>query len=87
MKGGASAAGRTARHILAWIRREGKPTFTRRDCHAAHKHRLPKANDLQEPLDVLTERHYARQVPKPVNRKGGRPSTVYEVNPAAFHEA
>ncbi|HOH28216.1 MAG TPA: DUF3987 domain-containing protein [Candidatus Hydrogenedentes bacterium] len=81
---GADAALEDARAVLAWIRRDGLQTFTRREAHAAHKHRFQRVNELQTALDVLVERHYVRQEPRPTGPRGGRPSAVYEVNPAVL---
>ena len=79
---GADAALEDARAVLAWIRRDGLQTFTRREAHAAHKHRFRRVDELKAALDVLAERHYVRQEPQPIRPKGGRPSAVFEVNPA-----
>lgn len=73
-----------ARLLLGWIRREGKPAFTRRDAHVALKHRFKRAKELDGPLEVLEECDYIRRIPRPTSPKGGRPSEVYEVNPSTF---
>lgn len=73
-----------ARTLVDWVQRKGEPTFTLRDAHAAHKHRFPRVRDLDEPLAVLEERHFIRRMPQPVNRGAGRPSHVFEVNPAVL---
>ena len=81
---GADPALDDARVLLGWIRREGLDTFTRRDAHHKHTSRFRRAQDLNAPLEVLAERHYIRQRPQPARR--GRPSAVYDVNPAALRE-
>jgi hypothetical protein len=73
-----------ARAVLAWIRREGKGEFTRRDCHYMFKNRFPRIDDLQPALDVLCERGFIRPKPAPVAVGRGRPSMIYEVNPEIF---
>jgi len=78
---GADAALDDARLILAWIARERLQEFSRRDCHAAHKHRFARAEELQAPLDVLVERGYIRPRGRAVVKAVGRPSQAYEINP------
>jgi len=78
---GADAAFDDGRVILSWVAREGLQEFTRRDCHAAHKHRFARAEGLQAPLDVLIERGYIRPRSRAVVKAVGRPSQVFEVNP------
>ncbi len=78
---GADESMERARAILAWIQREGRASFTRREAHAAHRSQFQRAEDLKGPLAVLCERAYIRRVGPPVPRSG-RPSEVFEVNPA-----
>lgn len=68
-----------ARVVLRWIEREGKPEFTFRDCHYAHKTRYKQAAELEPIIDVLIERHFIR--PR-VAKVAHRPSRNMEVNPA-----
>lgn len=70
-----------ARTILSWVLREAKATFTRRDCHAANKHRFPRADALDAGLDVLCERGHIRLKLQALRATAGRPSRTYEVNP------
>ena len=79
---GADPALDDARTVLSWIRREGLEVFTRREVHRVHKHRFRRVDEIEPVLDVLIERGYLRVKPQPVNPRGGRPSAVYEVNPA-----
>lgn len=77
---GADAALDDARAVLAWIKREGLTEFTRRDalrCNA----RFRRAEELDGPLDVLTERGFVRPRPQAIKPGAGRPSRVFEVNP------
>ena len=78
---GADPALDGARVVLRWIEREGKPEFTFRDCHYAHKTRFKRAAELEPIIDVLIERHYIR--PR-VAKVAHRPSRILEVNPAIF---
>jgi hypothetical protein len=73
-----------ARTILEWVRREGKSEFTHRDCQAAHKHRFSRADDLDAPLDILSERCFIRPRPRSIGTAGGRPSRLFDVNPATL---
>lgn len=81
---GADPALDGARVVLRWIEREGKPEFTFRDCHYAHKTRFKRAAELEPIIDVLIERHYIRQR---VAKVAHRPSRILEVNPAIFGSA
>jgi hypothetical protein len=76
---GADPALDGARHILRWIRREGRPEFTFRDCHYAHKTRYKRSAELEPAIEVLIERYFIK--PKAVKQVQGRPSRIYEVNP------
>jgi hypothetical protein len=76
---GADPALDGARVVLRWIQREGKPEFTFRDCHYAHKTRFKRAAELEPIIDVLVERHYIRPRAAKVAH---RPSRIFEVNPA-----
>lgn len=78
---GADPALDGARVVLRWIEREGKPEFTFRDCHYAHKTRFKRAAELEPIIDVLIERHYIR--PR-IAKVAHRPSRILEVNPAIF---
>ena len=75
---GADPALDGARVVLRWIEREGKPEFTFRDCHYAHKTRYKRVADLEPAIDVLVERHFIRQR---LEKVAHRPSRVLEVNP------
>lgn len=76
---GADPALDGARMVLRWIEREGKPEFTFRDCHYAHKTRYKRTADLEPAIDVLIERHFIR--PR-MAKVAHRPSRKLEVNPA-----
>ena len=77
---GADPALDGARHVLRWIEREGEPKFTFRDCHYAHKTRYKRTAELEPVIEVLIERHYIR--PRVMKLVQGRPSRLYEINPA-----
>lgn len=81
---GADPALDGARVILRWIEREGKPEFTFRDCHYAHKTRYKRTAELEPIMEVLIERHYIR--PRILKQAQGRPSRIYEINPAILEK-
>ncbi|MCB1984483.1 MAG: DUF3987 domain-containing protein [Burkholderiales bacterium] len=82
---GADPALDGARHVLRWIEREGKPVFTFRDCQYAHKTKYKRAGELEPIIDVLIERYYIQ--PKPMKQVQGRPSRIFEVNPAILQNS
>lgn len=73
-----------ARKVLEWIRRKKEPFFTGRDCHHALCHTFAKKSDLDPILDLLMDRGYIRKGESEKSPKGGRPSEMWEVNPAAL---
>ena len=76
---GADVEMEDARHILKWLKRRDIREFKLRDCHYEHQRRFPKSEDLHNPLRILADRHYIRL--KPREKKAGRPSVQYQVNP------
>ena len=68
-----------AKKVWAWIERNGEPVFSRRDCHQGVKGTIHNADDMGEPLKILEGRFYIQGVE--AERKVGRPSAQYEVNP------
>lgn len=70
-----------ARHLLRWIERNGKETFTRRDLHQGVRGTFRQAEELIAPLRVLVSRVYIRPVAETEPREPGRPSHRFEVNP------
>jgi putative DNA primase/helicase len=71
-----------ARTILTWIRRKAEPNFTKRNAFDSLRgQRFKKAEDIDAGLSALEGHEYvrAREV-----RSGGRPSIVYDVNPAVI---
>lgn len=78
---GADAGLEDARVVLAWIRRDGLRTFTRREAQRAHRCRFRRVDDLLKALEILEERGFVRPEPKAIGAQGGRPSASYQVNP------
>lgn len=70
-----------AKILIKWIKRHGLQEFTARDAFQNHKSRFDRADALEQPLQILTERGYIR--PAQDKPQGpGRPSKAYQVNPA-----
>ena len=71
-----------ARRGLAWLRREERATFSRRELHRATA-KDEGASVLDRPLEILETRGFIRPLPKEVG-EGGRPSARFQVNPDAL---
>ena len=72
-----------ARRVLRWIRSTGAEGFTVNECYRALRGSFPKRANLDPGLLTLMERNYIRRERPPGERKPGRPSERYTVNPAA----
>ena len=81
-EGGDIQAGR---RILRWIEGAGIKAFSARDCHYALKGTFQKRADLDPGLAVLMERGFIRRVQPQEDRKRGRPTLRFEVNPTVRH--
>jgi hypothetical protein len=74
-----------ARRASAWLRREQKARFSRRDLHKAIANN-DAAQVLDRPLAILEERGFVRPAPKQSGH-AGRPSLEFLVNPQVLkHE-
>jgi hypothetical protein len=73
-----------ARRILRWIRSTGAEGFSVNECYRALRGSFPKRADLDPGLLTLAERNYIRRERPPADRKPGRPSERYTVNPATW---
>jgi hypothetical protein len=69
-----------AADVLAWLRRRGQDTFTKRDVHVAKRSRFPEADDLDPVLAFLVKTGWIRPLPR--QRRPGRPSEGFEVHPS-----
>jgi replicative DNA helicase len=79
---GADPAIAAARRALRWLEVKGCTAFTKRDMFEALKGTLPKADDLDPILKILTDHAYIRPIEG--DERGGpgrKPSQRYEVNP------
>jgi len=71
-----------ARRIITWIDRTERESFTRRECHQAHRTLFPKVGELDPVLEHLEELGYIRRQETSVSETKGRPpSPTYLVNP------
>jgi hypothetical protein len=68
-----------ARKIFNWICRKDLTEFSSRDCFEATKGTFKKAHVMEVPITVLTEHFIIRE--RPPEKRRGRPSIVFEVNP------
>lgn len=75
-----------AREVLAWITKHGHDTFTRRDALRSlqGRARFATATDLDPALTILADHGHIRPKTPETTGKRGRPSTAYEVHPAAL---
>lgn len=72
-----------AQKVLAWVRRNGQPSFTRRSAWRALKHNIEFAQpeDLSPPLKLLTAHGFIRWMEQEYAGTGRKPAPAYEVNP------
>jgi hypothetical protein len=71
-----------AKKILAWVRRNGAASFSKRDLHNGLQGTFTTADELDEPLGLLVRYNHIRPQPSPDKAGPGRkPSPVYDVNP------
>ncbi|WP_432882584.1 YfjI family protein [Kribbella sp. CA-245084] len=75
-----------AREVLTWLTKHGHTTFTRRDALRSlqGRTRFATAADLDPALTILTDHGHIRPKTPETTGKRGRPSTAYEVHPAAL---
>ena len=68
-----------ARKILNWICKNTLSKFSGRDCFEATKGTFKKVSVMETSLTVLREHFIIRELPP--EKKPGRPTTLFEVNP------
>ncbi len=79
---GADPIAGLARYILAWIRRNGVTSFTRREAYMPLRARFKQPAELDPPLDLLIEHEIIRRRPDPPRSGRGRtPGPTFDVNP------
>jgi hypothetical protein len=73
----------SAEKLMAWIIRQGQPSFTVRDCFRAHQGRFKRVDAMLHVLALLEQHGYIRRVSQ--TSGGGRtPSDICGVNPAVL---
>jgi len=78
---GADPAIDSARKILDWVFSEQLSEFARRDAFNALRGAIQKVTELDDPLQMLVNHGYIREVLVEHKGPGRKPSTKYEVNP------
>ncbi|MCP4005463.1 MAG: DUF3987 domain-containing protein [bacterium] len=79
---GADPEVENARHVVAWISRKDRQSFTVRDAYQDLKGRFSRVADLQPALKLLVEHEYIREQHEEGRKGRGRPrSPGYDVNP------
>lgn len=79
---GADPAIEDAKRVLAWVRRQGLASFSKRELFQALRGYFKRVSHLEAPLAVLQEHGYVRMRAAEARAGAGRkPSPVYEVNP------
>ena len=75
-----------ARVVLAWIRRNQRTSFTKRDAFNGTRSRFRVGEKLDVPLGILESHEFIRLVAEPqLSRHAGRPASPrYETNPLAL---
>ena len=71
----------SARRILDWVSSKQKEEFTRRDVFNSLRGRIQKVVELDDPLEILTNHGYIRDVSQEHKGPGRKPSQKYKTNP------
>lgn len=70
------------KRALEWLRSDRKDVVTASEIYQAIRGRFPKMEQVRPGIAVLVDR--GALVPREKERRAGRPSDVYDVNPAIF---
>jgi hypothetical protein len=68
-----------AEKLLAWVRRNGAPEFHLREMFRSHQSRFGEMAAMMPAVGLLQDHGYIR--PREKEKKPGRPSDIFEVNP------
>ncbi len=71
-----------ARRILNWVSSEQVSEFSKTQVFNTLRGSIQKANELDEPLQILVNHGYVRNVPENRQGPGRKPSPKYEINPS-----
>jgi len=72
--------------IMTWARRNDRDEITKRDLYTSLRARFPRVDDIDEPLALLIERGWVRElVPNKPNKpaRGRPPAPRFAINPVA----
>jgi hypothetical protein len=72
--------------VLEWIKANGEHSFLKSDCHKALHGQFKDVKELEEALQILKERHVVSSSESLNSGGKGRPSIIYNVNPALFSD-
>ena len=79
---GADPATENARHVLDWLKRDRRPTLSRRDILRGVRGTVHRVADLTPALALLVEHGYLREVDSGERRGPGRPAQRYGLHPS-----
>ncbi|GMU22149.1 MAG: hypothetical protein AMXMBFR13_22370 [Phycisphaerae bacterium] len=78
---GRDPATEAARRVLAWVERERRPLFSRRDCWHDLRGTFKTVSEIEPAWELLQETGHLREHAGSGDRKAGRPSPAFIVNP------
>ena len=81
---GANPTTGVARRILAWMIEGRLSEFSRRDAFNAVRGTVQRVDELDEPLQLLSDHAYIRERSTERKGPGRKPSNRYDVNPLAY---
>jgi hypothetical protein len=80
---GADEGMESAKYLLAWLKRNAAPMFSKRDAYQGCRARFPRVESLDDPLRLLIEHGYIREQQQPKKAGPGRKaSPQYAVHPS-----
>jgi hypothetical protein len=78
---GADPAIDAARRVLSWVLGEQVSEFSKREAFNALRGGIQKVDELDKPLEILTNHGYIREISQERKGPGRKPSPKYRVNP------
>lgn len=81
---GADKSLEQARKVWRWVEHGRYEFFSKRDCFNALRGTFHRVVNLEEPITVLIERNYIREMSR--EKRVGKPSVKYSVNPEIVKE-
>lgn len=81
---GTDPAIKGARTVLGWIKKRGIGEFSKDEAFNSLRSQFPRADDLDEPLKVLLDHGYVRQIEAAAEKRPGRPASPrFRCHPSA----